>query len=180
MTNPSTLNALTNQSLAALSGIRDGLPGAVRDLWQANAGRRAGEIKPHHRRGIYQGLKQLHGRAGTTVKLLATYEREGANKARIRLFLASAPQIPPAWFNLGTIDFDYAQKISISDCPTCVGNALEALVRQKLSHNHKLAIGRKPSAHHTGSDFFELQAEAEYLRELVESLSNLTAGRRPA
>jgi hypothetical protein len=149
----------------------------VRWPWSATKTREwwVGEIKPHTKRGIADGLVQLarKGPPPRTHRLLVTYRPEG--RSRVEILAAPGPTFR-TWHRLGTAAFDWTQRVPLVQCPSCLGAQIEGIVHRVVGR-HAPNIKPKPSASSTGWDLTTrelapLVAEIDFLRELVAELTS--------
>ena len=108
-----------------------------------------------------------------------------ANASRAKGQPRAPLPLPTTWYRLAQVPFGWTTPIPLAQCPTCVGNLLEVVARQKLDKERggQFNLSRKirsKSASAGGADLYELNRlrdEIGYLRELVRELSDGGTGR---
>ncbi|MDZ5663464.1 hypothetical protein HN031_20695 [Nocardioides sp. zg-1308] len=149
-----------------------------------------GEIKPHNAEGIADGIRQLvtrtAGRRSVTPQLL-TYRQVPGQPSRYEVLAADSGELkriiagwrprqrvpkPTTWYQLRhPISVPAAvELIPRWQCPTQLGNLVEAQVRAKYAMQLGITLPAR-SASRTGADIeHELLEMAEFLRELAAEL----------
>lgn len=128
-----------------------------------------GEIKPHTASGIAKGRAQLAANKEADFRLLVTYRRRDQNT--VEVLAAIDADKYSTWYLIGSRSFEWKRRVPLDECPACLGGAVEGTVRTVVRAMTPLKPKFRASAR--GHDLGPpgLQAEVEFLRELVNELA---------
>jgi hypothetical protein len=137
-----------------------------RSVWKR---RWVGEIKPHTASGIAKGRAQLAANKQAEFRLLVTYRPLGPDT--VEILAATDVDKYSTWYVIGTRRFEWKRRVPLDECPACLGHKVEGTVRDVVETLTPLAPKR--SASYRGHDLLpkQVQAELDFLRELVNELA---------
>lgn len=148
-----------------------------------------GEVKPHNSAGIAAGIRQLVSRGAASRSVtpqLITYRQVPNQPTRYEILAADSAELrriiagwkprqrvkPKIWY---AVRFPVVVPAAVEmiprwQCPTELGNVVEAKVREKYAMQLGISLPRR-SASRGGADIeHELLEMAEFLRELAAEL----------